>query len=76
MFINIIKDICRKLYAIRAPFYLSKDRRYYQHDIGDYTYGKPVILSWGEGTTLKIGRFCSIAPGVKILLGGGTEQTG
>ena len=38
--------------------------------IGDYTYGSPEVLSWGENTTLNIGKFCSIASGVKIFLGG------
>lgn len=39
-------------------------------EIGRYTYGQPVVYSWEEGTYLKIGAFCSIAKGVKILLGG------
>ncbi len=39
-------------------------------EIGDFTYGKPEILHWGEPTKLKIGKFCSIADGVKIFLGG------
>lgn len=38
--------------------------------IGDYSYGNPQILHWGENTTLTIGKFCSIADGVKIFLGG------
>lgn len=38
--------------------------------VGDFTYGLPVILDWGEGSTLNIGKFCSIADNVKILLGG------
>lgn len=39
-------------------------------DIGDFTYGKPEILTWGEETKLIIGKFTSIADGVKIFLGG------
>ena len=39
-------------------------------EIGNFTYGSPRILSWGEGTKLKIGKFCSIAQGVTIFLGG------
>lgn len=38
--------------------------------IGDFSYGNPDIRSWGEGSKLKIGKFCSIAEGVKIMLGG------
>jgi acetyltransferase-like isoleucine patch superfamily enzyme len=40
------------------------------YSIGDYTYGKPTVLEWGEGARLKIGKYCSIAENVTILLGG------
>ena len=39
-------------------------------EFGQYTYGKPVILQYGEGAMLRVGKFCSIADDVKILLGG------
>ena len=39
-------------------------------EIGDYTYGRPNVIRWNESTRLHIGRFCSIADGVTILLGG------
>jgi len=38
--------------------------------IGCYTYGNPEITHYNNNTTLRIGRFCSIAPNVKIILGG------
>jgi acetyltransferase-like isoleucine patch superfamily enzyme len=41
-----------------------------QYNIGRWTYGSPEVLSWGEGATLEIGNFSSIAAGVKIFLGG------
>lgn len=37
--------------------------------IGEFTYGEPCIVSDREDIELKIGKFCSIAAGVKILLG-------
>jgi len=40
------------------------------YEIDAYTYGSPVIRSWGEGARLRMGRFCSIAEGVTIYLGG------
>jgi len=40
------------------------------YNIGEYTYGQPNVLDWGEGTTLIIGKFCSIAKDVNIFLGG------
>lgn len=39
-------------------------------EIGDFTYGFPIIRWWGENVKLKIGKFCSIAANVKIFLGG------
>jgi acetyltransferase-like isoleucine patch superfamily enzyme len=38
--------------------------------IGKYSYGNPKTYSWGEGSKLKIGNFCSIADNVNIYLGG------
>ena len=44
-------------------------------EIGDYTYGIPRLLSYeGEGARLKIGKFCSIAEEVVILLGGNHHE--
>lgn len=39
-------------------------------EIGAHTYGQPTVRWWGENARLKIGRYCSIADGVTILLGG------
>lgn len=54
-----------------------KLRNAYQRDcdpavseFGDFTYGLPRIMSWGEGSRLKVGKFCSISTDVTILLGG------
>lgn len=38
---------------------------------GDFTYGAPTIFDWGEGKHLYVGKYCSIASYVKIMLGGG-----
>lgn len=38
--------------------------------IGDYTYGHPKVYDWDDGGNLIIGKFCSIADEVTILLGG------
>lgn len=38
--------------------------------VGDFTYGIPNVRSWGEGTKCEIGKFCSIADNVVIMLGG------
>ena len=40
-------------------------------EIGDFTYGFPIIRTWGEeNARLKVGRFCSIGGNVQIYLGG------
>ncbi len=38
--------------------------------IGEYTYGRPDIRSYGDQTHLTIGKFCSISAKVTIILGG------
>lgn len=49
---------------------MNKNKLYSKYEVGDYTYGSPTILSWGENSTVKIGKYCSIASGVCIQLGG------
>lgn len=39
-------------------------------EVGEYTYGYPNVLQWDDSTNLHIGKFCSIASNVTILLGG------
>lgn len=41
-----------------------------QYNIGKWSYGKPKVMSWGEGSVLKVGSFCSIGADVRIFLGG------
>lgn len=38
--------------------------------IAEHTYGKPEVHDWGDGGTLLIGKYTSIAQNVHILLGG------
>ncbi len=52
-------------------FAFTRQQRAYRHyAIGAHTYGSPRVLSWDETTSLAIGRYCSIARGVTIALGG------
>jgi acetyltransferase-like isoleucine patch superfamily enzyme len=51
-------------------FYMQDNPQYSNYSIGKFTYGDPLVLEWGEGTTLKVGSFCSISANVTILLGG------
>lgn len=43
---------------------------YPQFQFGRETYGNPKVHAWGEGATLRVGSFTSIASGVQIFLGG------
>jgi hypothetical protein len=65
-----MKKAIKRLFSRSGPFFMSDNRRYSKYEIGEWTYGYPKIRSIGADTTFKIGRFCSIADGVKILLGG------
>jgi acetyltransferase-like isoleucine patch superfamily enzyme len=39
-------------------------------DIGDWSYGRPKVRFSESGSKLSIGRYCSIADGVEIMVGG------
>jgi acetyltransferase-like isoleucine patch superfamily enzyme len=50
--------------------FLSADPRYSRFAIGEGSYGRPEVVYWDAGSRLIIGKYCSIAGGVTILLGG------
>ena len=52
------------------PFYMAQNPRYAAHEIGEWTYGHPTVLFADHGGRLSIGKYCSIADGATILLGG------
>jgi virginiamycin A acetyltransferase len=58
-----------KIYKFSLP-YTRNFSRYIKYEVGEYTYGAPIVKDWHQGSTLKIGDFCSIAENVTILLGG------
>lgn len=69
---NIIKKIKCHFYPPKPslPFFTNeifKDKKFV---IGDYTYGNPTVLFENHEANLIIGKFCSIADGVTIFLGG------
>jgi acetyltransferase-like isoleucine patch superfamily enzyme len=39
-------------------------------DVGEFSYGAPKVRAWPASGRLTIGRYCSIADGVEIFLGG------
>ncbi len=52
------------------PIYMAQNPRYAGYDIGEWTYGRPNVLFSDHGGKLSIGKYCSIADGATILLGG------
>lgn len=71
-----LKKYFRRLFgkrdAVRKNFYsrdlLAGSRT--SITVGEYTYGCPEVV-WGEDASLTIGKFCSFAGDVLIILGGG-----
>lgn len=52
------------------PRLMCDNPRFAGYKIGRWSYGRPEVLSWNEGTVLEVGSFCSISDTAKILLGG------
>jgi acetyltransferase-like isoleucine patch superfamily enzyme len=42
-------------------------------EVGDWSYGNPKIYRWDYISKIKIGKFCSLGPDVKLLIGGGHQ---
>jgi acetyltransferase-like isoleucine patch superfamily enzyme len=59
----------RKLFRLPEEPLYTKDFLGDRFQIGDHTYGRPKVVSRGEGASLKIGKYCSIATRVTIFLG-------
>src|SRR5262245_11754363 len=78
MIVMYIPDTFRQLYKKLLgqtkggdqPIFMADNSRYSTYQVGEWTYGTPTVLSWNEGSTLVVGKFCSFALGVTILLGG------
>jgi len=49
--------------------FTNRNKLYVDHQVGDWTYGLPDVPLADKGGKLTIGRFCSIASGVKIFIG-------
>jgi acetyltransferase-like isoleucine patch superfamily enzyme len=72
---KILKIIINKITTfINTPkpslFYTKDIFKDSKFEIGDYTYGRPTVLFDSQEANLIIGKFCSIADGVTIFLGG------
>ena len=68
--VTFLRELIGKLRSPQGPYLMAENRRYASYDIGEGTYGRPTVDFYDTGAKLKIGRYCSIGPGVRILLGG------
>jgi len=50
----------------RLAYYVAR----HGFEIGDYTFGAPVVRYFYDNSKLKIGRYCSLAAGATFVLGG------
>ena len=56
--------------TVSTPIFTASNPQYANYSIGEWTYGAPTVENWDQNASLSIGKFCSIADGVTILLGG------
>ena len=73
LFKRLLNRIRRAVGGNRPPqAIMCKNSRYASYNIGEFTYGFPKIVPfpYENRGSLRIGRFCSIAENVTILLGG------
>lgn len=54
----------------QAAIHLAAEIRRWGHEIGEFSYGHPKVRFSETGAKLRMGRYCSIADKVEILLGG------
>jgi len=59
-----------RLFSQKKPFFTKDQFSGEQFSIGDFTYGSPDVISYDNKTKLTVGKYCSFAAQVTILLGG------
>lgn len=68
---EILKKLARNMQRKNQYGFLREAKRLQMYDIGEWTYGHFALKIFsGQGGQLKVGKFCSIAWGVTIMLGG------
>jgi acetyltransferase-like isoleucine patch superfamily enzyme len=56
--------------GISEPIFLNKRKDLEKFNIGDWSHGKVNVLTWGREASLTIGKYCSFAETVTLMLGG------
>ncbi|MGH9844743.1 MAG: CatB-related O-acetyltransferase, partial [Blastocatellia bacterium] len=70
MIASLLRKATDKLFNRPEPIFMSRNARYRNFKIGEGSYGRPNVAYWDAGAALTIGKYCSIADSVTILLGG------
>lgn len=66
----LLKRFINKLRGRREPVFLNQQKHLQNFDIGDYSHGHLNVLTWTKSGGLHIGKYCSFAENVTIMLGG------
>lgn len=67
---NMVYKYLKRLLSGQPSVLMNRNKEYDNYSVGEWTYGRPTVLTWDSSTILTIGRFCSISADVTILLGG------
>ena len=70
MFLKLLRKLQARRRRSDPTLIMNRNPAYGAFKIGEWSYGRPNIMRMDQTTQLEIGRFCSIADGVRILLGG------
>jgi chloramphenicol O-acetyltransferase type B len=65
---RVIRGVRRRI-GIPEPAQMLAER-FPQFDIGRGSYGDLSVQAFGEGASLRVGAYCSVAAGVQVFLGG------
>lgn len=68
--VRIARKILERTGIRNSPFFIRDNPDFAHVEAGEFSYGKPLIMGW-DGTAetqVTIGKFCSIADGVRMLL--------
>ncbi len=66
---GLLDALLRKI-KVNEPYFISENKKYDAYEVGEGSYGCPEVVFYDSGAELRIGKYCSIAPRVTILLGG------
>ena len=65
-----IKKNYRKLFTRYGVVFLNQSKKLSKYEIGEWTYVFIDVMDWNQSTTFNVGRFCSFADNLVVLLGG------